>query len=129
MQLEQKPFHYSQSHQNDPLGASIVHGVIQYIEENGLIAEAKSNGVLLQKHLNALVDNEIILAVRGRGLMFAVDIKDERITASIYHELIEKGYLLGNRGSSFRIDPPLTIAKAEIDEFIEALKKSTSRFK
>jgi acetylornithine aminotransferase len=128
-QLERKPFHYSQSHQNDPLGASIAHGVIQYIEDNDLISKAESNGLLLHKHLESLVDNEIIIEVRGRGLMFAVDIKNEEITNFLYDDLIERGYIVGNRGSSFRIDPPLTIQKTEIDRFIEVLKESISRYK
>lgn len=128
-QLEQKPFHYSQSHQNDPLGASIVHGVVRYIEKNNLISKAESNGLLLQKHLESLVDKEIILEVRGRGLMCAVDIKNEKITNFIYNDLIEKGYIVGNRCSSFRIDPPLTITETEIDGFIEALRESKSCFK
>jgi acetylornithine/N-succinyldiaminopimelate aminotransferase len=87
-QLELKPFHYSQSHQNDPLGASIVQGVIQYIEKNDLISKAQKNGALLQKHFESVVDKEIILEVRGRGLMFAVDIKNESLTNFIYSELI-----------------------------------------
>ncbi|WP_024334319.1 aminotransferase class III-fold pyridoxal phosphate-dependent enzyme [Desulfotignum balticum] len=128
-QLELNPFHYSQSHQNDPLGASIVHGVIKFIEENNLISKAESNGLLLHNHLESLVDNEIIPEVRGRGLMLAVDIKNKEITYDIYSDLIEKGYILGNRGSSFRIDPPLIITKTEIDEFIEVLRKSKSHFK
>lgn len=127
-QLELKPFHYSQSHQNDPLGASIVYAVIQYIEENSLISKAGKNGLLLHKHLESLVDNKIVLEVRGRGLMYAVDIKNEKITNSIYNDLIEKGYIVGNRGASFRIDPPLTIIKTEIDGFIEALRESLSLF-
>ncbi|MDA3790063.1 MAG: aminotransferase class III-fold pyridoxal phosphate-dependent enzyme [Desulfobacula sp.] len=128
-QLEQKPFHYSQSHQNDPLGASIVNGAIKFIEENNLISKAESNGLLLQNHLESLVDNKIILEVRGRGLMLAVDIKNEEITEDIYNDLIEKGFIVGNRGSSFRIDPPLTITKTEIDGFIEVFRKSRSCFK
>lgn len=128
-QLELKPFHYSQSHQNDPLGASIVHGVIKLIEENNLISKAENNGLLLQNQLESLVDNEIILEVRGRGLMLAVDIKNEEITDDIYNDLIEKGFIVGNRGSLFRIDPALTITKTEIDGFIEVFRKSRSRFK
>jgi acetylornithine aminotransferase len=128
-QLDRKPFHYSQSHQNDPLGASIAYGVLQYIKENNLISKSESNGLYLHNHLESLVDNEIITEVRGRGLMFAVDIKNEEITDSIYNDLIKKGYLVGNRGSSFRIDPPLTITETEIDEFTDAFRESKSRFK
>jgi acetylornithine/N-succinyldiaminopimelate aminotransferase len=61
-------------------------------------------------------------------LMFAVDIKNEEITGSICNELIKKGYIVGNRGSSFRIDPPLTITKTGIDRFIEVLRETKSLF-
>ena len=60
--------------------------------------------------------------------MWAVDIKSERITNSIYDELIRKGYIVGNRGSSIRIDPPLTITEAEIGKSIEALREAKSQF-
>ncbi|WP_028582079.1 aminotransferase class III-fold pyridoxal phosphate-dependent enzyme [Desulfogranum japonicum] len=125
-ELEKKPFHYSQSHQNDPLGASIVYGVIQYIEEKKLIPKAENRGLLLLKQLESLVDNEIITEVRGRGLMFILDIKNEEITNFLYNGLIERGYIVGNRGSSLRIDPPLIISEAEIDTFVNALKKIKS---
>jgi acetylornithine aminotransferase len=61
-------------------------------------------------------------------MMFAVDIKDEKITEKLYDELIHRGYIVGNRGSALRIDPPLTISKSEIDAFAEVLSESKSRF-
>ena len=128
-ELDQKPFHYSQSHQNDPLGASIVYGVIQYIEEKNLISKAESSSLLLHKQLESLVDKEIITEVRGRGLMFIVDIKNEEITNFFYNELIERGYIVGNRGSSLRIDPPLIISETEINRFTNTLKEAKTRIK
>jgi acetylornithine aminotransferase len=122
-QLEIKPFHYSQSHQNDPLGASIAYGVIKYIEENNLILKTKNNGMLLHKHFASLIDDEIITEARGRGLMFAVDLKNEIAANSMYKGLLERGYIVGKRGFSFRVDPPLTISKTDIDGFFEALKE------
>jgi acetylornithine aminotransferase len=118
--LEKKPFKYVQSHQNDPLGAAIVREVLQAIEDDDLIADAERKGAAFLSQLNALVDGEIVLAVRGRGLMFAVDLAGEQVGDEIYEELIEKGYIVCNRGSLFRIDPPLTINEAEFGEFIEA---------
>lgn len=117
--LEERPFKYGQSHQNDPLGAAIVREVIQAIDDNNLIAEAERKGKLFLSQLNALVDNEIVLGVRGRGLMFAVDLINEQVGDKIYDELIEKGFIVCNRGSLFRIDPPLTISEAEFGKFTE----------
>lgn len=118
--LEEKTFKYSQSHQNDPLGAAVVREVIQVIEDNNLIADAEKKGEAFLSQLASLVDSEIVLGVRGRGLMFAVDMVSEQVGDEIYDELIEKGYIVCNRGSLFRIDPPLTINEEEFGEFIDA---------
>ena len=123
-ELERKPFKYSQSHQNDPLGAAVVLEVIREIEVNNLIAEAKEKGMIFLDQLNSLVDNKTVLAVRGRGLMFAVDMSNKKETGEIYTELLKRGYIVGNRGESFRIDPPLIISKAEFNGFIDALKNA-----
>lgn len=121
-ELERKPFKYSQSHQNDPLGAAVVQEVIQIIESDSLIAEAKRKGLQFFHQLESLANNNTVLAVRGRGLMFAIDLANEDIANDIYSELIERGYVVGNRGTTFRIDPPLIIAENEFIEFAETLK-------
>ena len=127
--LAKKPFHYSQSHQNDPLGAAIVHGVARFIQRNDLISMARNHGALLRDRLESIVDKDIVLDVRGRGLMLAVDIRSEETTESIYSELIHRGFIVGNRGSSFRIDPPLTITERDIDAFLEAFNEAVSQVK
>ena len=121
-ELEKKSFKYSQSHQNDPLGAAVVREVIQIIESNNLISAAKQKEVQFLPQLESLIDNEIILAVRGRGLMFAVDLVNKNIANDIYCELIEQGFIVGNRGTTFRIDPPLVITENEFTEFIKTFK-------
>ena len=118
--LDIKPFKYSQSHQNDPLGASVAKEVIDIIEEADLLTKARLNGTLFKQKLEQLVDGEILKEVRGRGLMMAVDVFDQRLTEQIHNMLIEQGYIVGNRGSVLRIDPPLTITEEEFNSFIEA---------
>jgi acetylornithine aminotransferase len=121
-ELEVKPFKYSQSHQNDPLGASVVQEVIDIIEEAGLISQAQRNGIRFLRQLEHLVDGEILKGVRGRGMMIAVDVCDQKLTERICNELIDQGYIVGNRGNFLRIDPPLTITEDEFDSFVEALE-------
>lgn len=121
-ELERKPFKYSQSHQNDPLGAAVVHMVIKEIKKGDLITKAGEKGTKFLAQLMSLVDNKTVLAVRGRGLMFCMDMADKDITEKIYTDLIERGYIVGNRGSSLRIDPPLIITESEFNGFIDAFK-------
>ncbi|MCG8478271.1 MAG: aminotransferase class III-fold pyridoxal phosphate-dependent enzyme, partial [Spirochaetales bacterium] len=65
-ELRGTAFHYSQSHQNDPLGASIVQEVINVIERRQLVVEAVRKGSELLSDLRESVDHSIVLDVRGR---------------------------------------------------------------
>ena len=121
-ELEIKPFKYAQSHQNDPLGAAVVQEVIREIKNNDLITKAEQKGSVFLSRLESLIDNEIVIDVRGRGMMFAVDLKNNKIADDIYRHLINQGYIIGNRGASFRIDPPLILTEAEFDGFVDTFK-------
>jgi acetylornithine/N-succinyldiaminopimelate aminotransferase len=121
-ELEIKPFKYSQSHQNDPLGASVIQEVIDICEEAGLISQAQRKGKRFLQQLEHLIDGEILKGVRGRGLMMAVDVCNKKLTERICNELIDQGYIVGNRGSFLRIDPPLTITEDEFDSFLQAFE-------
>ena len=122
-QLADKPFKYMQSHQNDPLGAAVVRNVIKTIVGNDLIARAELVGATLLPELQELVDGETIVDVRGRGLMIALEFRDRAIGDHIYDELLDRGYIVCNRGSLFRIDPPLTIDEADLRSFTRSLSE------
>ena len=113
-ELDLKPFKYAQSHQNDPLGAAVVKEVVREIESKNLIREAVLKGPVFLSKLESLVDNKVVLAVRGRGMMFAMDLANKDLADEIYSDLINLGYIIGNRGTSFRIDPPLILAEKPV---------------
>ena len=116
---ELSSFKYSQSHQNDPLGAAVVNEVITIIKDDDLINDAERKGKIFLSQLKSIETSKI--EIRGRGLMFAIDFKNEKITDEIYDELIESGYIVCNRGSFLRIDPPLIISEYEFSEFMNTL--------
>ena len=74
--------------------------------------------------LGALKENPAVTDVRGRGLMFAVDIRDEKTGNRVFAELIENGYIVGNRKTFFRIDPPLIITEDECGDFVNAFRQA-----
>jgi len=121
-ELEEKPFKYSQSHQNDPLGASVVKELIDYMEEAGLINDVQRKGKRFLGQLEKLVDGQILTEVRGRGLMMAMDVCDPKMTERLCSELLKQSFIVGNRGSHIRIDPPLTIKAEEFDHFLEVFE-------
>lgn len=122
-ELKNGTFKYMQSHQNDPLGAAIVNQVIRIIQEKDLIKKAEANGIKFLKMLNTLQENHQITDVRGRGLMFALDLCDKKTCDRIFEKLISSGFIVCNRKLLFRIDPPLIIEENEFEEFVRALKR------
>ncbi len=125
-ELRDTAFHYSQSHQNDPLGASIVRKVINVIEKRQLVADAARKGSELLRRLRESVDHSTVLDVRGRGLMIAIDLRDSATANRIYTELIGRGFIVGNRGGFLRVDPPLTITDDELLSFVDAFTEIVS---
>ena len=100
-------FSYMQGHQNDPLGAAIAKEVIHSITDDNLIENTQKMGKIFYNQLKSLIDKKVILEIRGKGLMFAIEIANKELTEQLYKNLIDNGYIVCNRGSFLRIDPPL----------------------
>jgi acetylornithine aminotransferase len=117
---------YSQSHQNDPLGAAVALEVVRVVRDERLIERAREVGATLLGGLDAVgARGDRIREVRGRGLMAAVELIDDptlSLTTRVQRELVRRGLLLARRPglSVLRIDPPLTIRRDEIESFLEA---------
>ena len=116
---------YSQSHQNDPMGAAVANEVINTIIDDGLIEDAARKGEIFISQLKALERSKI--KIRGRGLMFAIDFMSKKTAEKIYNGLIESGYIVCNRGTFLRIDPPLTITENEFGKFMKTLSSLVDR--
>ncbi len=117
--LDGGTFKYMQSHQNDPLGAAVAAEVIAVLTDEQLISRAAALGEKFWSALQSLADSEHIAEVRGRGLMFAVEFAEKTTGDKIYEQLIERGYIVCNRGGMFRIDPPLVIEESDFQRFVQ----------
>lgn len=119
--LAERPLQYSQSHQNDPLGAAVVSAVLHELRQQGLVQRSRETGRRFFAWLQEMVDGKVVQDVRGRGAMFAVDLIDAERAASLHRALLDAGYIVGLRGRSLRIDPPLIVSLSEIRGFAERL--------
>ncbi len=123
-----KPLNYSQSHQNDPLGAAVAREVVKVIKEEGLIERGRSIAANLLSGLEGIRDRtDQIQEIRARGLMVALELKDDpecSFTIRTHHELVRRGYVLGRRPgvNVLRIDPSLTIDQEDIEGFLETFE-------
>jgi len=123
-QLKDKNFKYSQSHQNDPLGAFVASEVIRIIEDEELLENSSELGAYLIQGLSNLIsEKSIIKEVRGRGLMLVIELK--RNAQQVYEDLLKKGFIVAKRPNAevLRLDPALTIEKSTIDLFLRTFKE------
>jgi 2,2-dialkylglycine decarboxylase (pyruvate) len=133
-----KGFLHVTSHVSDPLPAAAGLAVLDVIEEEGLVAQARERGEYLLAGLRELqAAHEQIGDVRGRGLLVGLELVEEResrrpadaLGAAVTAECLRRGLSMnivraGTSANCFRMAPPLTIAEDEIDLAVEMLDAS-----
>jgi 2,2-dialkylglycine decarboxylase (pyruvate) len=131
-------FTYYTSHVSDPLPAAVGLAVLQTIEEEDLIARASEMGGYLRDQLETLQQrHEVIGDVRGEGLLIGVELVKDREGREPFHRLgalttarcFELGLSMNirrrpERGAVWRIAPPLTVSRREIDRATEILDQA-----
>jgi 2,2-dialkylglycine decarboxylase (pyruvate) len=123
-------FSHLTSHVSDPLPAAVGLAVLEVLARDRLAERAARLGQRLEAGLRDLMQRyEIIGDVRGRGLMWGVEIVGDRNTraadaglgARIAQRALELGLSMNitayaSMAAIWRIAPPLTIAESELDE-------------
>lgn len=93
--------------------------ILEIIEEEQLVANAATAGEHLLAQLRSLEEEfpGLVSNTRGRGLFCAMDLDTAQNRDQLRTKAYEEGLILIGCGDhSIRFRPPLTIAKAEIDE-------------
>ncbi len=133
---KQRGFSHFTSHASDPLAVEVGLAVVRTIVGDKLAARADDIGQYLIAGLKQLQDrHEAIGDVRGRGLLIGVEIVTDRKTrkpdkermARISERCFERGLNINRVGGSlavWRIAPPLTITKSEVDKALEIMDEA-----
>ena len=131
-----KGFSHYTSHASDPFTAEVGLAVVRTLVADQLAARADDIGQYLMSGLKELQGrHEPIGDVRGRGLLLGVEIVSDRETRApdkallgrLSQRCFELGLNVNRVGGSlavWRIAPPLTIEKAEVDLALEILDEA-----
>jgi acetylornithine aminotransferase len=121
--FDKSPFRYAQSHQNDPLGCAVGLEVINVFDDEKIIENCAIKGKYFYNQLIKLqnLHNSAIKEVRARGLMLALEFYPSINCENIYMQLIDNGFLVGNKDNVLRFMPPLTIEYHHIDNLINTM--------
>ena len=109
---------------------------MQIIEDEGLVERAASLGAAALARLRDFAQNQPHIGdVRGRGLMFGIEIvadRDRRAPDAaraerIYYACLAEGLSFKiSAGNVLTLSPPLTIAKAELDRALQIVETAIS---
>ena len=116
----------------NPVATTAASATLDYVLSHDLQSNAKATGAIIIDGLNkAAAQLTTVGEVRGRGLMFAVDLVDPKtskpsppLAARALEAARERGLLIGKGGlygSTLRMAPPLTISEAEAREGLRLL--------
>ncbi|MFT4716924.1 MAG: 4-aminobutyrate aminotransferase [Paracoccaceae bacterium] len=115
--------HYT--HEKNPVTARAALTTVEIIEDEGLVEKSANLGAYALARLQEFSKTcDIIGDVRGRGLMFGVEIVTDRASKALGNMLAERIYYRClDAGLSFKISqgcvltlsPPLTISKPELE--------------
>jgi 4-aminobutyrate aminotransferase len=120
----------------NPVTSTAAVAVLEFIEEQNLLANCSTAGAYLRAGLEDLAGKYPgIGEVRGMGLMQAMELVTDRQTkqpaaqkaTAVLEAARRNGILIGKgglHGNTLRVTPPMNIARGDIDEFLLRLDKA-----
>ena len=127
------------SHVSDPLPAAVGLAVIDVIEQEGLVEQARRRGEYLLARLRELQQHHVHIGdVRGKGLLVGIELVEDRETkepadmlgVAVGDECLRRGLSMnivrstGGMLNCFRMAPPLSITEREIDTAITIIDEA-----
>lgn len=129
---------YFNTYGGNPVSCAAGMAVLEVIESEGLIANARRVGAAMRDGLRALAQkHEVIGDVRGAGLFTGVELVENHATkapataatARLVNGLREKRVLIsaaGPHANVLKIRPPLVFSMANLDHFLTAMDEVLS---
>uniref|UniRef100_A0A1A9WHZ2 Ornithine aminotransferase n=1 Tax=Glossina brevipalpis TaxID=37001 RepID=A0A1A9WHZ2_9MUSC len=119
-----KPGEHGSTYGGNPLGSKVAIAALEVLQEEKLSENAEKMGSILRIELSKL-PKDVIIAVRGKGLLNAIVINSKYDAWKVCLRLKENGLLAKpTHGDIIRFAPPLVITETQILESIDIIKKS-----
>lgn len=101
------------------LACAAAIAVLEVIEKEGLMANAREIGNYLMSELNTIPE---LMNVRGRGLMIGFDLPEQH--KDLRKKLLQEHRIFTGEAkpNTVRLLPSLALSKSEADEFLQALR-------
>lgn len=117
-----KPGLHASTFGGSPLACRVAREVFKIIKEKDLVKRAEKQGDYLISQLKkTLLPLPRVKEVRGRGLMIAVELKQDSFP--VFKECLKRGLIINSTHNNvLRIMPSLLVKKEELDRGVEILR-------
>ncbi len=128
-----QPGNHGSTYGGNPIAAAVAIAALEVVEDESLADNAENLGKLFRAELSEFAkQNDLVLAVRGKGLLNAILINDteESSTAwDICMKLRDNGLLAKpTHGNIIRFAPPLVMNETQLRECIAIIKTTIADF-
>ncbi len=105
-----------------PLGAVAALKAIEIQEREGLLPRATEIGARLENGLSGLLDDGLLVNVRGEGAVWGVTLNDGVDAVATRDRLLDAGVIVRPLPPYLLMCPPLVITDDQIDQMIEGMR-------
>ena len=111
-----KPGQHGSTFGGNPLACAVARMALKVLIDEGMIENAETQGAYFKARLEG-IRSDLIREVRGRGLMLAVELREDAGGARQYCERLRDRGLLAKdtHDHTIRIAPPLPITRSDVD--------------
>ena len=109
----------------NPLAMAIAPHAVNIIKQENLTRNAYVKGRIFRSELKEYVKKGILKDVRGKGLLNAIELFNNKDAKHLVDKFRKNGLLTNvTKKSTIRMCPPLTITNYELEESLNIIKKS-----
>ena len=127
-------YHYFNTFGGNPVSAAVGKAVIDVIDSEGLLQNARETGAYLEAGLHELASrHDVIGDIQGRGLFWGLDMVTDQETRTAFSEsqmrhlgslIVEQGVITGTSGrygQILKLRPPLVFSRTDADQTLAAI--------
>ncbi len=117
-----QPGDHGSTFAGSPLACASALAAAKVLADPALQDHVRKEGACFLAGLQGLVDDGLATDARGRGLMCAIDLPDDR-GAQVVSDMLERGFLVNNTSArTVRFLPPLVITGDELANALAAIR-------
>ena len=117
---------HTSTYLGNPMGCAAALATIGELERLALPAQARELGILIERRLREMLEHPSVVAIRGRGAMWGMQVRSAAEADRIVKSVLARGVILlpaGPAGDVLSLTPPLVITPLQLHRALELIKE------